>query len=133
MPTVCHIWGLGSSTPAFGNSTIVYVAKSIQFTIQLLHHVSKNVLHLVLVGIPSSSSMMSFITGVLRWDIFVVYIIFCVIFVGCCCISILLMFYCCPAKESGPALFASTASMATRESSRFHITIFTSCTSQFPV
>jgi hypothetical protein len=61
---------------------------------------------------------MSIITGVLRWDIFVVYIIFCVIFVGCCCFSILLMFYCCPAKESGPPLFASTASIALHDNSR---------------
>ena len=42
---------------------------------------------------------MSMITGVLKWDLFVVYIIMCVIFVALCCFSITCMFLCCPAKK----------------------------------
>ena len=61
---------------------------------------------------------MTGITGILRWDIFVVYIVLCVIFVCFCCMSILLMFYCCPAKEAGqPLLMTTTASVAFTETS----------------
>ena len=42
---------------------------------------------------------MSIITGALKWDLFVVYIIMCVIFIALCCCSITFMFLCCPAKK----------------------------------
>ena len=42
---------------------------------------------------------MSIITGALKWDLFVVYIIMCVIFISLCCCSITFMFLCCPAKK----------------------------------
>ena len=42
---------------------------------------------------------MTMITGALKWDLFVVYIIMCVIFVALCCFSITCMFLCCPARN----------------------------------
>ena len=44
-------------------------------------------------------TIMSIITGALKWDLFVVYIIMCVIFISLCCCSITFMFLCCPAKK----------------------------------
>ena len=38
---------------------------------------------------------MTLITGALKWDLFIVYLILCVIFVALCCCSITFMFLCC--------------------------------------
>ena len=40
------------------------------------------------------------ITGELQWDIFVVYLIFCVMFITCCCVSIGCMFLCSPSQNN---------------------------------
>ena len=40
------------------------------------------------------------ITGELQWDIFVVYLIFCVMFITCCCVSIACMFLCSPSQNN---------------------------------
>ena len=42
---------------------------------------------------------LSSITGEIQWDIFVVYLIFCVMFIACCCISIACMFLCSPSQN----------------------------------
>jgi hypothetical protein len=51
------------------------------------------------------------ITGSTKWDIFVVYILVCVLLIGVCCLFVLFLFWCCPAKErsSGAGLGAAAA------------------------
>ena len=40
------------------------------------------------------------ITGSAKWDVFVIYICFCVLFIACCCLSVVAMFWCCPARSA---------------------------------
>ena len=40
------------------------------------------------------------ITGSLKWDIFVVYIMSCVVFITTCCVTLFFLFWCYPARES---------------------------------
>ena len=43
--------------------------------------------------------IMSTITGVLKWDIFIIYIFICVVFCGSCCLVISWLFLCHPSKS----------------------------------
>ena len=56
-----------------------------------------------LISISSDIHKMSLmnITGELQWDIFVVYLLFCVMFITCCCVSIACMFLCSPPQNHG--------------------------------
>jgi hypothetical protein len=42
---------------------------------------------------------MSAITGSLQWDVFVVYIVFCVFFVTICCLFVVCLFWCRPSAN----------------------------------
>ena len=48
---------------------------------------------------PTPLTATSGITGSTKWDIFVIYILFCIIFIATCCVSLFIMFWCCPAKD----------------------------------
>ena len=62
------------------------------------------------------------LTGSTKWDIFVIYIIFCVCFIAVCCLSILFMFWCCPARNAdrmrGASIYWGASPTATRNNLR---------------
>lgn len=52
-----------------------------------------------------------YITGSTKWDIFVIYIIFCCFFITFCCLSVIFLFWCCPAREPGGARLGANTSI----------------------
>ncbi len=53
-----------------------------------------------------------FITGSTKWDIFVIYIIFCLFFIGVCCVSFFCLFWCYPARSENSRLAVGTGGYA---------------------
>ena len=61
---------------------------------------------------------MTLITGALKWDLFIVYLILCVIFVALCCCSITFMFLCCsttPKDNTPGALYPRIPNPASKQ------------------